>query len=400
VASQRAGRWVAQLEGYRAYLPAPLPPRPALRWDDALARSLSQADHSIGRLDGASRFLPDADLFLAMYVRREALLSSQIEGTDCTLDDVLAFELDRTATNLPTLDVGEVVNYIAAMQHGLTRLDELPLSSRLLREIHGRLLAEGRGSHKTPGEFRRTQNWIGPPNCTLAQATFVPPPPSEMHEALSALERFLHDTDLPVLVTAGLAHAQFETIHPFLDGNGRVGRLLVTLLLCERGVLRRPVLYLSTYLKRYRSEYFQRLTAVRREGDWEAWLAFFLRGVTAAADEATATAEAVHDLHNTARARVVDAGGSGLDFRVLDALYAQPLVNAKWVTDVAGVVPATANKILARLEAAGIVREITGRKRDRVFRYDAYLALYDQPVTDVTADETHAANASSISPNS
>lgn len=390
----RAGQWVTQLEGYKAFLPASLPPDPPIAYDDELHRVLSEADRAVGRLDGATRFVPDADLFLAMYVRQEALLSSQIEGTECTIDDVLAFELAPGTADIPVVDAAEVVNYVAAMHHGLSLLPRLPLSARLLREIHGRLLAQGRGADKTPGEFRRSQNWIGPPNCTLAQATFVPPPPAEMHDAMTSLERFLHANDLPILVTAGLAHAQFETIHPFLDGNGRVGRLLVTLLLCEREILRAPVLYLSTYLKRHRAEYFARLTAVRADGDWESWLKFFLRGVTDTAAQAAATADAIHKLHEQARAQLAEVGGGKLDFRVLDALYRQPLVNAKWVGQVADVVPATANKILSRLEQAEILRETTGRRRDRVFRYDAYLAKFDQPIAEVEADETGAAPAS------
>ena len=388
--ADRAGRWVTQLEGYRAFLPAPLPPDPPIAYDDELLRLLSAADRAVGRLDGATRFVPDAGLFLGMFVRQEALLSSQIEGTECTIDDVSAFELAPGTVAVPVVDAAEVVNHVAALHRGLSLLADLPLSSRLLREVHQRLLVDGRGSEKTPGEFRRTQNWIGPPNCTLAGATFVPPPPHEMHEAIADLERFLHAQDLPILVTAGVAHAQFETIHPFLDGNGRVGRLLVTLLLCEREILRAPMLYLSTYLKRHRSEYFARLTAVRADGDWEAWLKFFFRGVTDTATAAADTAESIQELREEARSRLSEIGGGKLDLAVLDALYRQPLVNAKWVGSVADVVPATANKILSRLEQAGVLRELTGRKRDRVFRYDAYLASFDQPTTDIEADETGA----------
>src|SRR6202167_5455629 len=274
----RAGKYVKQLDGYRAFIPAPLPPVPPLEMDRELTRLLSEADHALGRLNGVTSILPNPDLFVSMYVRHEAVLSSQIEGTQSTLVDVLQFEIDANGNEHPK-DVEEVVNYVRAMNYGLKRLDELPLSLRLIREIHGKLLEGVRGANRTPGEFRTSQNWIGPANCTLTTATFVPPPPHEMHQALDNLERFLHETtSFPALIHCGLAHAQFETVHPFLDGNGRVGRLLITFLLCQRGVLQRPLLYLSHYLKGRRAEYYDRLMAIRNDGDWEGWLRFFLRG--------------------------------------------------------------------------------------------------------------------------
>ncbi len=374
---ERSGRVVRQLEGYRAFEPVPLPPDPPLELlDSGLLGKLSAADAAVGRLDGLARSLPDADLFLAMYVRQEALLSSRIEGTECTLDDVLAFELDEAAS-VPALDVGEVVNYVAALHHGIELLEQLPLSNRLLREVHAVLLSEGRGSEKSPGEFRRTQNWIGPPGASLAAATFVPPPPHLMEQAMADLERYLHDRSLPVLLTAGLAHAQFETIHPFLDGNGRVGRLLVSLLLHERQVLTRPVLYLSTYLLRHRARYFEHLTAVREAGDWEAWVGFFLDGVLASAADAATTAERVHHLRETDRTAVTTTGGTANDLRLLDALYAQPLVNARWVEAHLDVSPTTANNMLERLGNAGVLRETTGKKRYRIYRYDRYVDLFE-----------------------
>lgn len=383
----RAGYCRKQLEGYVAFEPAPLPPDPPV---DLIATNLvaklSNADMAIGRLDGLARSLPDADLFLAMYVRQEALLSSLIEGTDCTLDDVLAFELKEGAA-VPNLDVGEVVNYVAALNHGVARLDELPLCNRLLREVHATLLRSGRGAEKTPGEFRRTQNWIGPPGCTLATASFVPPPVPVMEEAMSDLEKYLHETELPTLLAAGLAHAQFETIHPFADGNGRTGRLLVSLLLHERQVLAKPVLYLSTYLKKHRTAYFERLMAVRERGDWEGWLGFFLDGVQDSAATAAETAGAVHQLREADRAVLGDTGGAANDFRLLDALYGQPLVNAQWVHERFDVSPTTANKMLDRLVDAAILRETTGKKRYRVYRYDSYVALFDLPAA-VEEDET------------
>ncbi len=393
--SERSGFTVAQPTGCRAFIPAPLPPAPPLD-PSRFMGELSLADQAVGRLDGATRLLPDHDLFLAMYVRNEALLSSQIEGTQCTLDDVLAFELDGATADVPTVDVQEVVNYIAALGYGLERLATLPICGRLLREVHARLLRGGRGAERNPGEFRSTQNWIGPPGCTLAQATYVPPPPEEMRRAISDLDRFVHGPDsagrqLPPLVVCGLVHAQFETVHPFLDGNGRIGRLLITLLLCERGVLSAPVLYLSTFLRRHRPEYFDHLTAVRSNGAWEAWLVFFLRGIEETAGDAASTAQRIHTMREADRHLIDAAGGTVNDLVLHDRLFSQPLVNAKWVAKELGVTPATANAVLARLTAAGVLREITGQARNRVFRYDAYLALFDRPAVELGFDRQDGA---------
>lgn len=371
----RAGHVVTQLEGYEAFQPVALPPTPPVAYDDVLVRLLSEADQRVGRLDALANALPDADLFLAMYVRQEALLSSRIEGTECTLDDIIASELSPAAPI--SLDVGEVVNYVAALGHGIARLATLPLSNRLLREVHEVLLRTGRGSDKTPGEFRRSQNWIGRPGCTLAEASFVPPPPHVMKDSLSDLERFLHAPDLPVLVVAGLVHAQFETIHPFLDGNGRSGRLLISLLLHERGTLTKPVLYLSTYLKQHQRDYFRCLTAVREDGDWEGWLKFFLTGVADSAADAAATATRVHQIREQDRQRLLDAGGQRQELALLDRLYRQPIVNGAWVERELAVAKATANKLLARMENAGVLRETTGFKRNRLFRYDEYIDVFD-----------------------
>ena len=289
----RAGQFVKQPGNYRAFVPALLPPRPSIDLDDEGRRILSDADRALGRLDGCAHVLPNPDLFVAMYVRQEAVLSSQIEGTQSSLTDVLQVETGIRGRKLP-LDVAEVVNYVRAMNHGMARLEDLPLSQRLLREIHGVLLEGVRGEDRTPGEFRRSQNWIGPDGTPLENATFVPPPVREMTAALANLEEFLHDSDdLPVLVHCGVAHAQFETIHPFLDGNGRVGRLLITLLLCERSILHRPLLYLSHYLKKNRAEYYDRLMAIRAKGDWEGWLKFFLLGVYEVSCQAADTARAI-----------------------------------------------------------------------------------------------------------
>jgi len=377
--SVRAGRFIAQASGYRAFVPAPLPPDPALDLTGETLALLSQADVALGRLDGVVKVIPDPDFFVSMYVRREAVLSSQIEGTQSTLEDLLGAELEPDAAADSHSDVGEIVNYVRAMNHGLRRLDDLPLSLRLLREIHEELLRDGRGARATPGEFRTSQNWIGPSGASLQQATFVPPPIPEMRQALDDFERFFHrDERQPVLIEAALSHAQFETIHPFLDGNGRVGRLLITFLLVHRGVLRAPLLYLSHYLKLHRTEYYDRLTAVRVRGDWEGWLRFFLEGVAATAEEATVTAERIFELRENHRTLVMDDTGA-LGLRLLSTLFDRPLVNVNYVTRALDVSFPTANRLVGRFEELGLLREVTGQRRSRRFRYDPYLSLFDEP---------------------
>jgi Fic family protein len=327
----RSGRYVKQAGGYHAFIPASLPPDPSIAIDAEIIRLLSDADRALGRLDGVTSVLPNPDFFVAMYVRYEAVLSSQIEGTQSTLEDVLQFEIDAKGHDFPK-DIEEVVNYVGAMNYGLKRLEELPLSLRLIREIHARLLEGVRGGHRAPGEFRKNQNFIGPPGCTLATATFVPPPVPDMHQALDNLEKFLHDTSLPILVHCGLAHAQFETIHPFMDGKGRVGRLLITLLLCQRGVLRRPLLYLSHYLRAHRAEYYDRLMAIRNDGNWEGWLKFFLRGVYEVSQAATKTARAILDLREQHRQMIAQKMGSSTSgLRLLDHLFEYPLISTRLI---------------------------------------------------------------------
>jgi Fic family protein len=372
----RAGRFVPQPGGFRAFVPAPLPPDPALELNDDLLELLSLADVALGRLDGIVKVIPDPEFFVAMYVRREAVLSSQIEGTQSTLEDLLEVELEPRSLRG---DVGDIVNYVAAMNHGLRRLDEFPLSLRLIREIHTELLNDGRGAHATPGEFRTSQNWIGPAGASLAQASFVPPPVPEMKQALADFEGFLHaDLRLPLLIKAGLAHAQFETIHPFLDGNGRVGRLLITFLLVHGGALREPLLYLSYYLKLHRAEYYDRLTAIRTDGDWEGWMRFFLRGVATTAEEATTTAERIFELRERHRSLVLEeTGANGL--KLLSALFQQPLVNVNHVSEAVEVTFPTANRLVARFEELQLLREVTGQRRSRLFRYEPYLRLFDEP---------------------
>ncbi len=376
----RAGRYVAQPSGYRAFIPAVLPPSPPVQISPDLQGSLSDADRALGRLDGSVQTLPNPDLFVYMYVRKEAVLSSQIEGTQSSLQDLLAAEARLLREDRPA-DVSEVINYVSAMNFGLRRLGELPLSVRLIREIHAELLRGVRGSHLTPGELRRSQNWIGPGGCTLAEATFVPPPPSEVGPALSALERFLHQPDdLPLLVKIGLAHSQFETIHPFLDGNGRVGRLLVTFLLCERHVLAKPVLYLSHYFKRHRQEYYERLQAVRDAGDFEGWIGFFLRGVAEVSLQAADTARRILALREEHRTAITERMGraAGNGHRVLERLYEQPIVSVKNVQALLGTTFAGANQVVQRLADLGILAEITGQARHRRFRYDAYVKLFEE----------------------
>jgi len=376
----QAGRYSQQTSGYRAFIPAPLPPDPPLAYSGELLALLSNADRDIGRLDALATLLPNPDLFVAMYVRHEAVLSSQIEGTQSTLEDVLAFEADAVRDDTPK-DVAEVVNCVRAMNHGLARLADLPLSLRLLREVHGELMQGVRGGDKSPGEFRVSQNWIGGQGCTLRDAAFVPPPPHALMAALGDLEMFLHSarSSVPLLVRCGLAHAQFETIHPFLDGNGRVGRLLITLMLCEEGALTRPLLYLSLYLKANRAEYYDRLTAIRQHGHWEPWLAFFLRGVSSTARAATRTAQeivALRDSHRAAVARHARA------LALLDALLRQPTVSVSRVAQLVACTFPTAAKLVQDFAQRGWLHEVTGYGRNRLWRYQPYLDLFHRDAVD------------------
>ncbi len=375
----RAGRYMAQPQGYRAFVPAPLPPRPPVRLEGELQALLSQADQALGRLDGSIQTLPDSDLFVFMYVRKEAVLSSQIEGTQSSLQDVLAAEA-RIRTPGRAHDTGEVINYVTAMNYGLERLATLPISSRLIREIHEQLLHGVRGSQMQPGELRTSQNWIGPAGCTLQEATFVPPPHREVPNVLGELESFLHrPSDLPNLVQIGLVHAQFETIHPFLDGNGRVGRLLITFLLCQREILLQPVLYLSHFFRQRRSEYYERLQAVRDTGDWEAWLEFFLRGVAEVSVEATQSVRRILTLRERHRALVTERLGrvAAAGHRVLECLYRQPFVTVGDVQGITGTSYPPANRLVARLVQVGILEEITGDRRNRLYRYTPYMQILE-----------------------
>ncbi|HEY2817099.1 MAG TPA: Fic family protein [Casimicrobiaceae bacterium] len=379
--SGRAGRYLRQPAGHQAFIPTPLPPTPAIRLDGELQNLLSDADRALGRLDGSIQTLPNTDLFVLMYIRKEAVLSSQIEGTQISLQDLLAAEADLFGGRHEPRGVDEVVNYIAAMNHGLARLQELPVSVRLIREIHARLLAGVRGAHLTPGELRRSQNWIGPGGCTLMEATFVPPPPDQVTDALVQLETFLHEqSSLPLLIRIGLAHAQFETIHPFLDGNGRVGRLLITFLLCEKNVLQKPVLYLSHWFKQHRHIYYDRLQSVRDNGDWEAWLAFFLRGVATVSEQATETARRILALREQHRTIITDHFGRAAanGHRVLESLYRRPIVSVKQVREMTRTTSPAANELVRRFVDQRILVEITGYARNRRYRYDDYVRLFTE----------------------
>lgn len=386
-ASARAGRYIRQMSGYRAFIPAPLPPSPPVQVDNELQGLLSQADRALWRLDGSIQTLPHPDMFVFMYVRKEAVLSSQIEGTQSSLQDVLAAEAKVLSPDRPK-DVDEVVNYVKAMNYGIERLGTFPVSIRLIREIHGKLLHGVRGSHLTPGQLRTSQNWIGPAGCTLSEATFVPPPPHEVPDKMSELEQFLHKrTELPLLIKIGLAHAQFETIHPFLDGNGRVGRLLITFLLCEQGVLLKPVLYLSCYFKKNRQLYYEKLQAVRDQGLWEDWLAFFLQGVMEVSKQATETARRVLMLREEHRSIITENFGRAAanGHRVLEHLYLHPIVSVGEVRKLIGTTYPAANELVSRLEEYEILKEITGRVRNRKFTYQSYVNLFrdGEPTSDV-----------------
>jgi Fic family protein len=378
--SDRAGRYVRQTTGYSAFIPAPLPPDPPLQLSGELHQLLSTADRALGRLDGSVLTLPNPDLFVFMYVRKEAVLSSQIEGTQSSLQDLLKAEAKLFDTDVPR-DVDEVVNYVRALNHGLARLSELPVSVRLIREIHAELLHGVRGGRLQPGELRTTQNWLGPSGSTLANATFVPSPAHLVPEALGELEKFIHrDDDLPPLIRIALAHVQFETIHPFLDGNGRIGRLLITFLLTERAILHKPVLYLSHYFRRHRQQYYDHLQAVRDRGEWEKWLSFFLRGVAEVAAEAAETARKILQLREQHRAAITQHLGraAGNGHKVLEALFDRPIIGVKDVRELTGTTYPAANTLVSRLEEIGIVEEMTGYARNRRFRYAPYIALFTE----------------------
>jgi Fic family protein len=374
-----SGHYLASTVGgetVRAFLPHPLPPIPPVVWSASLQAQIQKATLAVGRLDGAAAVLPDVSQFLYTYIRKEAVLSSQIEGTQSSLSDLLLFE-NEEIPGVPVDDVQEVSNYVTALEHGLKRLGEFPLSLRLIREIHGVLLAKGRGADKRPGEFRTSQNWIG--GSRPGNARYVPPPPDEVLECMGALEKFLHadPQEFPPLLKAALAHVQFETIHPFLDGNGRIGRLLITFLLCHEGVLRQPLLYLSLYFKQHRGTYYELLQKVRLEGAWEDWLDFFFEGVAVTADQAAETARRMLRLFQESERTLGEARVTAAVMRLHALLQRQPVLSVKRAMALLPEPPAfaTLNAAFARLAGLGIVEEVTGNRRYRIFVYRKYLAI-------------------------
>jgi Fic family protein len=362
-------------EKAEAFVPPRLPPIPAVQMD-SLYRRLESANRALGRLDGVTSILPDTPLFLYMYVRKEALLSSQIEGTQSSLSDLLLFESEE-APGAPLDDVQEVSNYVAAMNHGLARIREgFPISLRLIREIHDVLLSKGRGSTKQPGEFRRSQNWIG--GTRPGNALFVPPPPERVLDLMSELEAFIHaeTPEIPSLIKAGLVHVQFETIHPFLDGNGRLGRLLITFLLCTQGILKEPILYLSLYFKTHRRHYYDLLQRVRERGDWETWLEFFLEGITETSLQAAEAAHEILSLFEADRKRIESLGRPATSaLRLHQLLQQKPIVGIRDAAEKSGLSAPTIAKSIQHLAKLGIIREITGKQRGRMFVYSAYLNI-------------------------
>lgn len=379
VVSNRAGSTIQTVTGYTAFIPKHLPPEPPIKIDDEMQSLLSSADRRLGRLDGIIQVLPNPDLFLAMYVKKEAILSSQIEGTQASFVDVLNVSEDPERTQ--NSDIKDVVNYVAAINFGLERLNSLPMSLRLIREIHGVLLRGSRGSDKNPGEFRRSQNWIGPAGCNLNTATFVPPPADEMILCMNDLESFFHDTTyIPALIKIAIIHAQFETIHPFLDGNGRVGRLLITFWLCQQNILTQPLLYLSYFFKQHRNEYYDLLMGVRINGDWESWIKFFLRGVASVADEATESARAIIRLKEHFSQKLYESSQNRAHSQqLLDYLFENPIIMRSDVAKYLGISHPTANSLVDLFCRLGILTDIDpDRSRYKRYYFQDYLAILEK----------------------
>lgn len=365
--TSRSGRYIDTGTGYKSFVPNKLPPNPPINIDNEIQSLLSLADRKLGRLDGITEILPNPDLFVAMYVKKEALISSQIEGTQASLVDIL--DTDSVDNSEKRNDIADVVNYVAAMNYGLERLKTLPISLRLIREIHAKLISGVRGSTKNPGEFRKTQNWIGPKGCTLKNASFVPPSVPDMNIAMGELETFIHDDSyIPALIKIAMIHAQFETIHPFLDGNGRMGRLLITFWLCEQNILSQPLLYLSYYFKKNRNEYYQKLMDVRFKGAWEEWIKFFLTGVAEVSDEATLTAKMVLELKASISNLIVSQNLGGHAQRLLDYLFYSPVITRNDIVEKIGVSYPTAGDLIDNLCKNGVLHDVNPEKQ----RYKKY----------------------------
>jgi Fic family protein len=374
----RSGDYIRQSSGHKAFIPKPLPPDPPVQFSGNLPKLLSEADRAIARIDSLCDILPNVDLFITMFVRKEAVLSSQIEGTQASLEDLFQYESGQRPEKVN--DVDEIVNYIKALNYGMERLDSLPMSNRLIREIHEVLLKGVRGSTKTPGQFRRTQNWIGPPGSTLADATFVPPPPDELSNAMGSLEKYLHhDNEFPILINCALIHYQFETIHPFLDGNGRLGRLLITFYLYWKGILHKPLLYLSYFFKKNRQEYYDRLTMVRESGNYEQWVEFFFRGVTEVSDLAIETSKKILDLQTNHRNLLWQKKiSSPLAVGLLEKLFYTPYMSVKNVAEAFSISYQAASLLVNQFEKHGVLKEITGKKRDKRYVYGQYIDILSE----------------------
>jgi Fic family protein len=377
----RNGQTIKTLSGYWAFVPSPLPPN--LAWTSSLISALGEAERNLGQLSTLGETLPSPEQFAQPFVRREAVLSSRIEGTHASLADLYRYEAAQGGESEPIsvpADTREVYNYVRAMNYGLKRLDSLPISLRLIRELHKILMEGVRGEHLTPGEFRRSQNWIGPANSTLETAPFVPPPVAEMHEALGSLEAFIHaPSDLPALVRVAVIHYQFEAIHPFLDGNGRIGRLLVILILCAWGLLPQPLLYLSAYLEAYRNVYYDRLLAVSQRGDWEGWLRFFIQGISLESLDASARIRRFQSLRTNYIEQVQKERAAGRLLRALEVVFAQPVLSIRQMQAALGISFRSTQRYVEKLEQLGILREITGAARNRIYQADAILQLIDKP---------------------
>lgn len=374
----RSGRYITQLSGYKAFIPTPLPPHPAIKIDENLQTLLWEATLLLARLDGMAYTLPNTDLFISMYVKKEALLSAQIEGTQASLEDLFEFEKGTKLENIN--DVVEVVNYIKALHYGMDRLNSLPMSLKLIKELHATLLKGVRGAEKTPGEFKKTQNWIGAPGCTLNTARYVPPSPDEALKAMGELELYMHKkSTMPELITCALIHYQFETIHPFLDGNGRLGRLLITFYLYWKGILKKPLLYLSYYLKKNRQEYYDRLSLVRDKGDYEQWIAFFLAGVTQTCQDAIESIKQILQLRETHQTLLWKKKiSSPTAVRFLERLFYTPVVGVGDLQKEFKLSHQSASNLVNQFEKIGILKEVTGKRRGRRFAYAEYLAILSE----------------------
>lgn len=370
-----SGRWIKTLAGYRAFHPHPLPPE--IVWTPRLVRVLSHADRLLGRLAGEGRRLPNPHLLIRPFVQREAVYSSRIEGTQATLGELLAADAGVSPDRSPE-DLREVGNYVTALEHGLKRLESLPLSLRLVRELHEKLMTGVRGDHATPGQFRRTQNWIGRPGCTLANASYVPPPPADLMDHLGRWENFLHDESVPPLVHAALMHYQFEAIHPFIDGNGRVGRLLITLSLCARGVLTEPLLYLSAFFEATRNDYYDGLRGITERGDWAGWLEYFFNGVARQSEDALSRAERIN-LQLTHWREAFAVSGSKVPLQLIELVGSNPFLTPRETERRLGVAYNTVMRAVAALEAGGVLAKVGDSKRDRVFCARAILDILEEP---------------------